>query len=121
MASKVLLVGTPGYIGEIHTVLARESWLGYDVMGCLVPRDYAGLDRDAVVAGMHSFIEIWSPERWSVERSTLDRDGPAVRDTSYPPGLLSRGVQAAWIRDGPPADPSRRDQHPLLRARPRWQ
>ncbi|GAB3018458.1 polyprenyl glycosylphosphotransferase [Nocardioides flavus (ex Wang et al. 2016)] len=41
---KVLLVGTPGYIGEIHTVLARESWLGYDVMGCLVPRDYAGLE-----------------------------------------------------------------------------
>ena len=42
---KVLLVGTPGYIGEIHTVLARESWLGYQVMGCLVPRDYAGLER----------------------------------------------------------------------------
>ncbi len=40
---EVLLVGTPGYIGEIHTVLARESWLGYQVMGCLVPRDYAGL------------------------------------------------------------------------------
>ena len=42
---KVLLVGTPGYIGEIHTVLARESWLGYQVMGCLVPSDYAGLER----------------------------------------------------------------------------
>ena len=42
---KVLLVGTPGYIGEIHTVLARESWLGYDVIGCLVPVDYAGLER----------------------------------------------------------------------------
>jgi exopolysaccharide biosynthesis polyprenyl glycosylphosphotransferase len=42
---KVLLVGTPGYIGEIYTVLSRESWLGYDVIGCLVPRDYAGLER----------------------------------------------------------------------------
>ncbi|GAA1916810.1 sugar transferase [Nocardioides hwasunensis] len=42
---KVLLVGTPGYIGEIHTVLARESWLGYSVIGCLVPSDYAGLER----------------------------------------------------------------------------
>ncbi|NYE35798.1 exopolysaccharide biosynthesis polyprenyl glycosylphosphotransferase [Nocardioides cavernae] len=40
---KVLLVGTPGYIGEIHTVLNREKWLGYEVMGCLVPSDYAGL------------------------------------------------------------------------------
>lgn len=42
---QVLLVGTPGYIGEIHTVLAREAWLGYRVMGCLVPRDYAGLEQ----------------------------------------------------------------------------
>ena len=41
---RVLLVGTPGYIGEIHTVLAREKWLGYQVMGCLVPSDYAGLE-----------------------------------------------------------------------------
>lgn len=41
---KVLLVGTPGYINEIHTVLAREKWLGYEVMGCLVPSDYAGLE-----------------------------------------------------------------------------
>ncbi len=42
---KVLLVGTPGYITEIHTVLARETWLGYHVIGCLVPRDYAGLEQ----------------------------------------------------------------------------
>lgn len=42
---RVLLVGTPGYIAEIHKVLARESWLGYRVMGCLVPGDYAGLER----------------------------------------------------------------------------
>ncbi|RYC04423.1 sugar transferase [Nocardioides zhouii] len=41
---KVLLVGTPGYIGEIYTVLDREKWLGYQVMGCLVPSDYAGLE-----------------------------------------------------------------------------
>jgi exopolysaccharide biosynthesis polyprenyl glycosylphosphotransferase len=41
---KVLLVGTPGYVGEINTVLARESWLGYQVIGCLVPSDYAGLE-----------------------------------------------------------------------------
>lgn len=41
---KVLLVGSPGYIGEIHTVLAREAWLGYEVMGCLVPSEYAGLE-----------------------------------------------------------------------------
>jgi exopolysaccharide biosynthesis polyprenyl glycosylphosphotransferase len=39
---KVLLVGSPIYIAEIHRVLARESWLGYQVMGCLVPGVHAG-------------------------------------------------------------------------------
>ncbi|WP_374457469.1 sugar transferase [Nocardioides sp.] len=39
---KVLLVGSPIYIAEIHKVLARESWLGYRVMGCLVPPVHAG-------------------------------------------------------------------------------
>jgi len=39
---KVLLVGSPIYIAEIHKVLARESWLGYQVMGCLVPAVHAG-------------------------------------------------------------------------------
>ena len=49
----------------------------------LVPaglRDYAGLDREAVVTGMHTFIEIWSPELWSDERSALDRQGQAVAE-----------------------------------------
>ena len=49
----------------------------------LVPaglRDYAGLDREAVVTGMHRFIEIWSPEQWSGERSALDRQGQAVAE-----------------------------------------
>lgn len=39
---KVLLVGSPIYIEEIHKVLDRESWLGYRVMGCLVPGVHAG-------------------------------------------------------------------------------
>ncbi|MDR7252122.1 exopolysaccharide biosynthesis polyprenyl glycosylphosphotransferase [Nocardioides sp. BE266] len=39
---KVLLVGSPIYIEEIHKVLDRESWLGYRVMGCLVPPVHAG-------------------------------------------------------------------------------
>jgi MraZ protein len=43
-------------------------------------RDYAGLERDAVVVGMHSFIEIWNPERWSAQRDALDREGAAVAE-----------------------------------------
>jgi MraZ protein len=43
-------------------------------------RDYAALDRDAVVVGMHSFIELWSPEAWSQQRDALDREGQAVAE-----------------------------------------
>ena len=43
-------------------------------------RDYAELDRDAVVVGMHSFIEIWSPARWTAQRDALDREGAAVAE-----------------------------------------
>ncbi len=43
-------------------------------------RDYANLDRDAVVAGMHSFIELWSPEAWLHQRDVLDREGLAVAE-----------------------------------------
>ena len=43
LGQRVLLVGTPGHIGEIHAVLRRERWLGYDVIGCLLPSDYAGI------------------------------------------------------------------------------
>ncbi|PUA82107.1 sugar transferase [Nocardioides currus] len=40
---RVILIGTPGYVSEIYAVLRREPWLGYQVIGCLVPPDYAGL------------------------------------------------------------------------------
>jgi len=40
---RVILIGTPGYVSEINAVLRREPWLGYHVVGCLVPPDYAGL------------------------------------------------------------------------------
>ncbi|MFW6074546.1 MAG: division/cell wall cluster transcriptional repressor MraZ [Chloroflexota bacterium] len=43
-------------------------------------RDYAGLDREAVVVGMHTFIEIWSPEQWGSERDALDREGSAIAE-----------------------------------------
>lgn len=38
-------------------------------------RAYAGVQRDAVVVGMHTFIEIWAPERWSEQRDEIERQG----------------------------------------------
>jgi exopolysaccharide biosynthesis polyprenyl glycosylphosphotransferase len=41
MAQRVLLVGSPGHVAEISAVLRRERWLGYHVVGCLLPPAHA--------------------------------------------------------------------------------
>lgn len=85
----VLLVGTPGYIGEIHTVLARESWLGYRVMGCLVPSDYAGLERTSSGIEVLGLIDD--------VRSVVDAEGPDI--VFFTAGAVSSSTQLrrlAW-------------------------
>ena len=37
LSRRVLVAGTRTHVDEITDVLARESWLGYDVVGCLTP------------------------------------------------------------------------------------
>src|SRR4051794_24090937 len=60
-------------------VFAEAIDLVLDAQGrILVPselRAYAQIDRDAVVIGVHSFIEVWSPERWNTAREAFDEDG----------------------------------------------
>ncbi|CAN5571322.1 division/cell wall cluster transcriptional repressor MraZ [soil metagenome] len=79
-----LSISDPDVRALRRLLFADAADLDLDKQGrILIPsglRDYAGLDRDAVVVGMHTFIEIWNPERWSIERSTLDRDGLAVAE-----------------------------------------
>ncbi len=79
-----LSIGDPDVRALRRLLFADAADLELDKQGrILIPsglRDYAGLDRDAVVTGMHTFIEIWSPEQWLSERSALDRDGQAVAE-----------------------------------------
>ena len=49
----------------------------------LVPaelRAHAGLEREAVVVGMHTFIEIWSPAGWSAQDDLVERDGASIAE-----------------------------------------
>lgn len=49
----------------------------------LVPADlrsFANLDREAVVVGMHTFIEIWSPEGWAAQDELVERDGASIAE-----------------------------------------
>lgn len=49
----------------------------------LVPADlraHANIEREAVVLGMHTFIEIWSPEEWASQSEIVDRDGASIAE-----------------------------------------
>ena len=86
---RVLLVGTPGYIGEIHTVLARERWLGYDVVGCLVPHEYAALERTSTGIPVLGIIDD--------VRAVVDNDGLDI--VFFTAGAVSSSTQLrrlAW-------------------------
>ena len=65
-------------------LFAEASDLQLDKQGrILVPsglRAYAGLDREAVVVGMHTFIEIWNPDRWESQQDMLQRDGGTIAE-----------------------------------------
>ncbi len=37
-------------------------------------REYAGIDTEAVVAGMDSYIEVWSPAAWQSLRQTVEQN-----------------------------------------------
>lgn len=53
-----------------RTLLAAASEIDVDTQGrILIPqllKEYAGIQRDAVVLGMLDHVEIWSKEKWTV-------------------------------------------------------
>ena len=49
----------------------------------LVPSDlraHAGIERETIVVGMHTFIEIWSPEGWAAQSEVVERDGASIAE-----------------------------------------
>jgi MraZ protein len=59
-------------------VFAEAADLELDGQGrILLPaslREYAGIDREAVVVGVYSYIEVWSAERWAAQSESPDID-----------------------------------------------
>ena len=49
LQQRVVIAGTPGHVDEVAGVLRRERWLGYDVVGALVPDAPAGGETGAGV------------------------------------------------------------------------
>lgn len=63
-------------------VFAEAADLSLDSQGrVLIPPDlrrYAGIEREALVVGVDTSIEIWSPERWAEVEASLDADGADI-------------------------------------------
>jgi MraZ protein len=63
-------------------VFAEAADLALDGQGrILVPselRRYAGIERKALVVGVDTSIEIWSPARWEAVAASLDADGAEI-------------------------------------------
>src|SRR5918997_1563447 len=63
-------------------VFAEAADLELDAQGrILLPpelRRYAGIEREAIVVGVNTSVEIWSPERWEAVNALMDEDGAAI-------------------------------------------
>lgn len=64
-----LPIGQSGTRSFVRTMLAGASDVEIDALGrVLVPdylKNYAGLKKNVVVAGLYNRLEIWDEERWS--------------------------------------------------------
>jgi MraZ protein len=79
-----LSIGDPDVRLLRRMLFANATDLMLDRQGrILVPaelRAHAALEREAVVVGMHSFIEIWSPEGWAAQDELVERDGASIAE-----------------------------------------
>ncbi|MDQ3547641.1 MAG: division/cell wall cluster transcriptional repressor MraZ, partial [Chloroflexota bacterium] len=79
-----LSIGDPDVRLLRRMLFANATDLQLDRQGrILVPaelRAHADLEREAVVVGMHSFIEIWSPDGWATQDELVERDGASIAE-----------------------------------------
>lgn len=43
-------------------------------------KSHSYIDREAVLVGMHNFIEIWSPDEWESQNDSLDQETPIIAE-----------------------------------------
>jgi MraZ protein len=63
-------------------VFADAVDLGLDAQGrILLPpelRAFADIDREAIVIGVNTYLEIWSPAHWEAVNAAIDSDGAGI-------------------------------------------
>lgn len=65
-------------------VFSAAANLDLDAQGrILLPpelRAFAGIEREAVVIGVNTWIEIWNPDRWQSVSAEIDADGAQIAE-----------------------------------------
>jgi MraZ protein len=86
LAEKVtaLPIGDPDARAFKRLVFSEAADLELDSQGrILIPpelRRYAGIDREAVIVGVNTSVELWSPAQWDAVNAELDTDAPAFAE-----------------------------------------
>jgi len=72
--------------------LAGATEVDFDSLGrILVPdnlKDYAGLKKEAVIAGVFNRLEIWDSEKWSKYKANLEKDSDKLAEKLGELGII---------------------------------
>ncbi len=70
--------------GFVRLLLSGAVEVEFDQLGrILMPdylRDYAGLSKSAVVAGLFNRLEIWDEEKWTAYKKNLEKNGDRIAE-----------------------------------------
>ena len=86
LAEKVssLSISDPDARNFRRMVFAEAAYLDVDRQGrILIPSDlrsYSEIDREAVVVGVHSYVELWNTDRWMAQSRVMDEEGSSIAE-----------------------------------------
>ena len=70
--------------GFVRLLLAGASEVEFDQLGrVLVPdflKDYAGLKKEVVIAGLFNKLEVWDETRWSSYKANLEKNSDRIAE-----------------------------------------
>ena len=109
LQQRVVIAGTPSHVDEVARVLRRETWLGYDVVGALVPSaNITPATRDGVpVIGTPT--SCCRRSRWPTPTSSSSPGARSTRPASCagsPGSSRSTTSRSSWRRASRTSPPS---------------
>lgn len=84
LAEKVssLSISDPDARAFRRMVFAEAANVELDKQGRInIPSDlrqFAGLDTEVLVVGMHTYVELWSPDAWATQAEMMEQEGSGI-------------------------------------------